>query len=161
MSRKHIPLPVTEIAAKYLSGMSTNDLSIEYGVSSIVIRNRLLGLGVKFRERGQIGKYEDVLYSDLVSLGLNPERQSTIGGYVPDLKLGNVVVEMWTHCNDPYNNKHQRKKIDYYLNQGLSVIYVWISDKRKEVYDFSIAQSVFDLTNHVPASGYFMIRGYR
>ena len=49
MSRRNIPLPMDEIAARYCAGESCPDLGVVYGVHGGTICNRLRAAGVRIR----------------------------------------------------------------------------------------------------------------
>ena len=52
MSRKSIPLPVTELVTQYEAGESTHVLGRAYGVGQMTVWRRLVAAGTKMRPRG-------------------------------------------------------------------------------------------------------------
>jgi len=74
-----------------------------------------------------VSPYEVQLTGMLQQRGVECKPQFPVGKYNIDIACGSVAVEVHRHSGQPHRRPILRERIEYLINNGWSVMYVWIS----------------------------------
>jgi hypothetical protein len=120
--------------------------------------------GAKGRERaGWVwGSGEALLADWLKQRGFRPVPQQAINRYNIDLGIFPLAVEIYTAARNPANNPALRKRREYILDAGWSVIEIWVT-KRNMLTEFVVDHvvSCFEEAQRLPPGRgqYWMVGG--
>lgn len=74
-----------------------------------------------------VSPYEVQLTGMLQQRGVECKPQFPVGKYNIDIACGSVAVEVHRHSGQPHRRPILRERIEYLINNGWSVMYVWVS----------------------------------
>ena len=101
MSRTSIPLPTSELAARYEAGESTYALGTAYGVGHMTIWRRLAAAGFKMRGRGGVLGNKNRLGLHKRGGPLHIDEQGYLGTYDRDGKKRRIHRGCWEAHHGP------------------------------------------------------------